>query len=206
MKPPLSASMKIRQTILAISISFCLLENIMDCFKSNRQIIMNPASPFTATQGLTGRSPPYPGSPQESTAHAALLTAPRLASQTSRPSQETRTEDTAASHCPHRCPGLRDSLLENQTEALAGSVSINNEQHEDPKTEPAVAAHPPPPKRKHIQGKALRVLGPSMSSQRAPYLCQLLLLVKSFVHQLTQNLQLLKALFLFNPTHFLLFG
>lgn len=43
-------------------------------------------------------------------------------------------------------------------------------------------------------------------SQRISYLCQFFLFVKSFMNQFTQNLQFLKALFLFNPTHFLLFG
>lgn len=66
-------------------------------------------------------------------APAALLSAPRLASlqgcaaRTSRPSQETRTEGTAASHRLHRSPGLRESPQGTQTEAPAGSVSIKKE-------------------------------------------------------------------------------
>lgn len=81
-----------------------------------------------------GQLPPYPGSLRESTAPAALLTVPQphsllgFAARTSHPIQETRTEDTAASHCLHQVLGLPERLLENQTEAPADSVSITKEQ------------------------------------------------------------------------------
>lgn len=45
-----------------------------------------------------------------------------------------------------------------------------------------------------------------LSSQSVSYLGQFFLFVESFMNQLTQNLQFLEALLLFNPTHFLLFG
>lgn len=82
--------------------------------------------------------PPYPGSPQHSTARVAQQPGPRQvllqdsAARTSPPSQETTTEGTVASHCRHGLQGLQENLLEIQAEALGGSVPIKMSKDEPP--------------------------------------------------------------------------
>lgn len=126
--------MNTRQTVLQTS-TFFLFAKYHGPLHNTRRILMNQAPPFSAAQGVKRRpAATYPGSPREPTARAALPTAPRRASlrgsaaRTSRPSPGTRTADTAASRCLRQLLSLQESLLENQTEALAGSASINNEQ------------------------------------------------------------------------------
>lgn len=173
---------------------------------------MNTCQPSLQPKAGKAKASPYPGSPQESTVHAARLTAPRLASlpgfaaRTSHPSQETRTGDSAASHGLHWFPGLQQSPLENQKQALVGSGQSKRSTYEYPKIEtscdmPLTMLGPP---RKHCISKPKHPESDPVS-KRASYLCQFFFFVKSFMNQFTQNLQFFKALFLFNPTHLLLF-